>query len=250
MNGDRPLGGDKLQRAVAFDADLHRGEGGQVFGERVGEQQPSFLDQGHRSDADDRLGHRVDAEDRVGRHRRPAGPEAPNRSAIGDAAVAGDERRDAGGAAGGDFARIASLRRGRAGRDRPTSSGSAVGRPNWVFGGVGKRRSRRVDRSAEHGLSARPGQRIAADLPEWFEWAAYSARQLMGQTVPNSPDELDYLQREPVRVVAIITPWNYPLLMIVEKLAPALVVGNTCVIKPPSIDALTALKLAEIMDTI
>ena len=71
----------------------------------------------------------------------------------------------------------------------------------------------------------------------------------MGQTVPNSPDELDYLQREPVGEW-IITPWNYPLLMIVEKLAPALVVGNTCVIKPPSIDALTALKLAEIMDTI
>ena len=102
----------------------------------------------------------------------------------------------------------------------------------------------------EHGTPAKRADFIAADLPEWFEWAAYSARQLMGQTVPNSPDELDYLQREPVGVVAIITPWNYPLLMIVEKLAPALVVGNTCVIKPPSIDALTALKLAEIMDTI
>ena len=102
----------------------------------------------------------------------------------------------------------------------------------------------------EHGTPAKRADFIAADLPEWFEWAAYSARQLMGQTVPNSPDELDYLQREPVGVVAIITPWNYPLLMIVEKLAPALVVGNTCVIKPPSIDALTALKLAEILDTI
>jgi len=102
----------------------------------------------------------------------------------------------------------------------------------------------------EHGTPAKRADFIAADLPEWFEWAAYSARQLMGQTVPNSPDELDYLQREPVGVVAIITPWNYPLLMIVEKLAPALVVGNTCVIKPPSIDALTALKLAEILETI
>jgi len=43
----------------------------------------------------------------------------------------------------------------------------------------------------------------------------------MGHTVPNSANELDYLQREPVGVIALITPWNYPLLMIIEKLAPA-----------------------------
>ena len=102
----------------------------------------------------------------------------------------------------------------------------------------------------EHGTPAKRADFITADLPEWFEWAAYSGRSLMGHTIPNSQDELDYMQREPVGVVALITPWNYPLLMIVEKLAPALVVGNTCVIKPPSIDALTALKLAEILDTL
>jgi len=48
-----------------------------------------------------------------------------------------------------------------------------------------------------------------ADLPEWFEWTAYNARSLMGHTVPNSANELDYLQREPVGVIALITPWNY-----------------------------------------
>ena len=116
VDRDRPLGGDELERAVAFDADLHRGEGGQVFGDRVGKQQPSFFDQGHRGDADDRLGHRIDAEDRVVRHRRAAGPQRAEPLGIGDAAVARDQRRDAGGAAGGDFAlhRLAEARQGGA----------------------------------------------------------------------------------------------------------------------------------------
>ena len=85
---------------------------------------------------------------------------------------------------------------------------------------------------------------------ENFEWAAYNARSLMGHTLPANPNELAYLQREPVGVVAIITPWNVPLRMVVEKLAPALTVGNTCIVKPPSIDALEALKLAELLDTL
>jgi acyl-CoA reductase-like NAD-dependent aldehyde dehydrogenase len=70
----------------------------------------------------------------------------------------------------------------------------------------------------------------------------------MGHTLPASPETLIYLQREPVGVVAIITPWNLPLLMIFQKLGPALALGNTCVIKPPSINSLTALKLAEIIE--
>ena len=81
-----------------------------------------------------------------------------------------------------------------------------------------------------------------------FEWAAYNASSLMGHTVPQSPNELAYLQHEPVGVVALITPWNFPLSMILVKLAPALTLGNTCIIKPPSIDSLAALKLAELLE--
>ena len=72
----------------------------------------------------------------------------------------------------------------------------------------------------------------------------------MGHTVPANFNELVYLQREPIGVVALIAPWNVPLGMVVEKLAPALTVGNTCIIKPPSIDALEALKFAELLDTL
>ena len=102
----------------------------------------------------------------------------------------------------------------------------------------------------EHGTPVDRSGRIPGISAARFEWAAYNARSLMGHTVPVSPETLIYLQREPVGVVALITPWNVPLMMIAEKLAPALALGNACIIKPPSINSLTALKLAELLDTL
>ena len=96
----------------------------------------------------------------------------------------------------------------------------------------------------EHGTPAKMAEFLAADTPGWFEWAAYNARSMMGHTIPVSSETVVYMQREPVGVVAIITPWNLPLLMIFQKLGPALALGNTCVIKPPSVNSLGALKLA------
>ena len=102
----------------------------------------------------------------------------------------------------------------------------------------------------DHGGPTQRAAFLPSAAPENFEWAAYNTRSLMGHTLPANPNELAYLQREPIGVVAIITPWNVPLGMVVEKLAPALTVGNTCIVKPPSIDALEALKLAELLDTL
>jgi acyl-CoA reductase-like NAD-dependent aldehyde dehydrogenase len=107
----------------------------------------------------------------------------------------------------------------------------------------------RID-TLDHGTPTLRAAPKAAGTAEWFEWAAYNSRSLMGNTVPAGPQELAYLQREPIGVVALITPWNLPLLMIIQKLAPALTLGNTCIIKPPSIDSLAALKLAELLDTL
>ncbi len=102
----------------------------------------------------------------------------------------------------------------------------------------------------DHGTPTQRANFLPSAAPDNFEWAAYNARSLMGHTVPANVNELVYLQREPIGVVALITPWNVPLGMVVEKLAPALTVGNTCIIKPPSIDALEALKFAELLDTL
>ena len=107
----------------------------------------------------------------------------------------------------------------------------------------------RID-TLDHGTPSLRAASRAAGSAQWFEWAAYNARSLMGNTIPASSNELAYLQREPVGVVALITPWNLPLLMIIQKLAPALTVGNTCIIKPPSINSLQALKFGELLDTL
>jgi betaine-aldehyde dehydrogenase len=56
------------------------------------------------------------------------------------------------------------------------------------------------------------------------------------------------LRREPVGVVSCITPWNYPLMIGIWKLAPALAAGNTVVIKPASYTPLTTIKLMSLMD--
>ena len=99
----------------------------------------------------------------------------------------------------------------------------------------------------DHGTPTKAAPILAASTATRFEWAAYNARSLMGHTIPSNSSELVYLQREPVGVIAIVTPWNFPLEMIIGKLAPALTLGNTCIIKPPSIDSLSALKLAELL---
>jgi len=84
----------------------------------------------------------------------------------------------------------------------------------------------------EHGTPAKTAATSVIISSQRFEWAAYNARSLMGHTVPANSEELVYLQREPIGVIAIITPWNVPLAMVVGKLAPALALGNSCVIKP------------------
>jgi acyl-CoA reductase-like NAD-dependent aldehyde dehydrogenase len=75
--------------------------------------------------------------------------------------------------------------------------------------------------------------------------AAEMAKNVMGEVAPRSSSALIYMQREPIGVCALITPWNVPLVMASSKLSACLAMGNTCVLKPPSIDSLSTLKLAE-----
>ena len=85
-------------------------------------------------------------------------------------------------------------------------------------------------------------------------WAARHIRyfagwpdKIEGATIPvNIPDRLNYTRVEPVGVCGLITPWNYPLLMAVWKLAPALAAGNTVVLKPSEETPLSVLYLADI----
>ncbi len=79
-----------------------------------------------------------------------------------------------------------------------------------------------------------------------FRYYAGWATKFHGDTIPVSGPFLNYTLREPLGVVAAIVPWNFPLLLTTWKLAPALAMGNTVVLKPAEITPLSALKLAAI----
>ncbi|MGC8615360.1 MAG: aldehyde dehydrogenase family protein, partial [Thermoprotei archaeon] len=70
---------------------------------------------------------------------------------------------------------------------------------------------------------------------EYADYMAEWARRIEGEIVESDrPNENIFLYREPIGVVAGITPWNYPLFVFMRKFAPALVAGDTVVIKPSS----------------
>jgi aldehyde dehydrogenase (NAD+)/phenylacetaldehyde dehydrogenase len=73
------------------------------------------------------------------------------------------------------------------------------------------------------------------------------ATKLGGETIPVRGPFLNYTVREPLGVIGAIIPWNFPLLLAARKIAPALTVGNTVVIKPPEEASLTTLALAKIL---
>ena len=78
------------------------------------------------------------------------------------------------------------------------------------------------------------------------EYAAGEGRRMFGYTTPSElPDTVAYTVRRPLGVVALITPWNFPLAIPAWKLAPALICGNTVVFKPASSTPMTAVKMVE-----
>ncbi|RUO37616.1 succinate-semialdehyde dehydrogenase (NADP(+)) [Aliidiomarina shirensis] len=79
----------------------------------------------------------------------------------------------------------------------------------------------------------------------YIEWFAEEARRVYGETIPGlQTSQRIIVTREPVGVCVAITPWNFPAAMITRKVAPALAVGCTIVVKPASETPLTALALA------
>ena len=82
-----------------------------------------------------------------------------------------------------------------------------------------------------------------------MEYAAGEGRRMFGYTTPSElPDTVAYTTRRPLGVVAIITPWNFPLAIPAWKIAPALICGNTIVFKPASATPWSAIKLMEVFE--
>jgi acyl-CoA reductase-like NAD-dependent aldehyde dehydrogenase len=99
----------------------------------------------------------------------------------------------------------------------------------------------------EHGTPYQDAINVVMGAAEKFAYNASIAQALMGTHIPMESGKLSYFRREPFGVVALIIPWNLPVIVMAVKAAAALSVGNTCVVKPPSINSMTLLKLAEII---
>jgi betaine-aldehyde dehydrogenase len=93
-------------------------------------------------------------------------------------------------------------------------------------------------------ISGARGEALAVSLV--FEYYAGAANKLFGETIPVSRPGLDFTLREPIGVVGLIVPWNFPMNMASWKLGPALAAGNTAILKPASYTPLTAIRLGEL----
>jgi methylmalonic acid semialdehyde dehydrogenase len=81
------------------------------------------------------------------------------------------------------------------------------------------------------------------------EFCAGESRRLTGETIPSElPLNFAYTIKQPLGVVACVTPWNFPVAIPVWKIAPALVAGNTVVFKPATITPATAVRIVEIFE--
>ena len=92
-------------------------------------------------------------------------------------------------------------------------------------------------------------QARGSDIPGAIDTMRYYAEALdkiYGEVGPSNPDRLSYAVHEPLGVIGAIVPWNFPLLMAMWKVAPAIAMGNSVVLKPAEQSPMTAIRLGEL----
>jgi 4-guanidinobutyraldehyde dehydrogenase/NAD-dependent aldehyde dehydrogenase len=90
---------------------------------------------------------------------------------------------------------------------------------------------------------------LSVDVPSTarcVQWYAEAIDKVYDEIAPTKDDTLALITREPVGVVAAIVPWNYPMIMASWKIAPALAMGNSVILKPSEKSPLSALRMADI----
>src|SRR3954454_12389286 len=103
----------------------------------------------------------------------------------------------------------------------------------------------------ESGKALRTESRVEAGVvADIFEFFGGLGGELKGETVPFAPDVLSVTVREPLGVVGAIIPWNVPMLLMALKVAPALVAGNTVVVKSAEEAPLTVLRVCELLNRV
>ena len=87
------------------------------------------------------------------------------------------------------------------------------------------------------------------DMPAAIDTLRYYAGwtdKIIGQVIPARTDALTYTVREPVGVVGAIVPWNFPIMIGIWKIAPALACGCTLIVKPAELTPMTAIRIGEL----
>jgi aldehyde dehydrogenase (NAD+) len=88
-----------------------------------------------------------------------------------------------------------------------------------------------------------------AYMAQWYYYFGGLADKIEGSVIPiDKPDTFNYTRYEPMGVIAMIIPWNSPLLLLAWKLAPALAAGNTVVIKPSEYTSASALEFMKLIE--
>ncbi|RST53763.1 aldehyde dehydrogenase family protein [Variovorax sp. MHTC-1] len=101
----------------------------------------------------------------------------------------------------------------------------------------------------ETGKALRTESRVEASVvADALQFYGGLGSELKGETVPFSPDMLTFTQREPIGVVGVIIPWNAPMMLMALKIAPALVAGNTVVVKSAEEAPLSVLRVCQILN--
>lgn len=81
----------------------------------------------------------------------------------------------------------------------------------------------------------------------FFKWYAEEGKRIYGETIPaTTANKRIFVHKQPVGVVAVITPWNFPAAMITRKVGPAIASGCTVVIKPANLTPLTAIRMVQL----
>src|SRR5262245_15590228 len=103
--------------------------------------------------------------------------------------------------------------------------------------------------TTEQGKPLAESKGEVAYAASFLEWFGEEAKRIYGDTIPpHQPDKRIVVTKEPIGVVACITPWNFPLAMITRKAGPAIAAGCTVVLKPASQTPFSALALAELAE--
>lgn len=101
----------------------------------------------------------------------------------------------------------------------------------------------------ETGKALRTESRVEASVvADALQFYGGLGSELKGETIPFSPDMLSFTQREPIGVVGVIIPWNAPMMLMALKIAPALVAGNTVVVKSAEEAPLAVLRVCQILN--